>query len=125
MVAKDLSPTSRLRQKMKKVTSNNIQQQESKLRKEFFTYENMPSFSGYDVLNWWKSHKEMLPILSKLAQLYLSIPATSAQSERVFSAYGRVFSSSRTSLEPRKVEGLVVINKNKILLKEYKQVNKL
>jgi len=68
---------------------------------------------------------EMLPVLSKLARLYLAIPATSTQSERVFSASGRVCSSSRSTLEPGKVEGLVIINKNKTLLKEYKMYNKL
>ena len=77
-----------------------------------------------EVLNWWRNHKTMLPLLSKLARKYLGIPATSTQSERVFSAGGRVCSSSRTSLETGKVESLVIINKNKKLLKEYNQIRK-
>ena len=57
-------------------------------------------------------HSEWLPLLAKLAGKYLVIPASSTKSERVFSAGGRVVTSSRTSLEPGKVEALVV-NKRK------------
>ena len=123
IAANDLSPTSRLRQKMNK--SAKTPQFQSILMNEFATYENLPIYIGQDILGWWKTHSEMLPDLSKLAQLYLAIPATSTQSERVFSASVRVSSSSRTSLEPGKVEGLVnvIINNNKTLLKQYK-VNK-
>ena len=74
------------------------------------------------VLTWWKNHAEMLPILSKLARMYLAIPATSTQSERIFSAGGRVCSYTRTNLEPGKVESIVIINKNKNLLKDYKNM---
>ena len=100
-----------------KQSSGNCKQDQTILMKEFSTYEILPLYSGTNILNWWKSHTEMLPVLSKLARLYLAIPATSTQSERVFSASG---SSSRSTFEPGKVEGLVVINKNKTILKEYK-----
>ena len=118
----DLSPTSRLRQKLlaKSVSPNN----ESQLSKEFYTYENLPVCpSSMNVLAWWKQHQEMLPVLSKLARLYLAIPASSTKSERLFSASGRVCSSTRTNLEPGKVEAVVVINKNKKLLENYKKVH--
>ena len=66
-----------------------------------------------EILEWWKIHAECLPLLSKLARKYLAIPASSTKSDQVFSAGGRVVTSSRTSLEPGKVEALVVINRNK------------
>ena len=120
----DMSPTSRLRYKLQAKTIS--PRSESQLDKDFCTYENLPICpASMDILPWWKQHQEMLPVLSKLARLYLGIPATSTQSERLFSASGRVCSSSRTSLEPGKVEGLVIINKNKKLLQEYKKLKKL
>ena len=52
-------------------------------------------------------------MLAKLGRKYVAIPASSTRSERVFSAGGRVVTSSRTIIEPGKVEALVVINRNK------------
>lgn len=42
-----------------------------------------------DVLQWWKKQMD-LPLLSALAKSYLSIPATSVPSERVFSTAGDI-----------------------------------
>ena len=55
-------------------------------------------------------------MLAKFGKKYLAIPASSTSSERVFrlqTTGGRVVTSSRTRLEPGKVEALVVINRNK------------
>lgn len=43
-----------------------------------------------DVLNWWQAHAARLPRLSSLACRMFATPATSAPSERSFSAAGRV-----------------------------------
>ena len=59
---------------------------------------------------------QCLLLLAKLGRKYVAIPASSTRSERVFrlqTTGGRVVTSSRTSLEPGKVEALVVINRNK------------
>ena len=79
IAANALSPTSRLRQKIHKAAKT--PQFQSILMNEFATYENLPIYIGQDILGWWKTHSEMLPVLSKLPQLYLAIPATSTQSE--------------------------------------------
>ncbi|MBW0570346.1 hypothetical protein O181_110061 [Austropuccinia psidii MF-1] len=50
------------------------------------------------ILEWWKSHKNRFPILSKIARDYLEIPATSAPSERVFSEAGNLITNKKTSL---------------------------
>ena len=59
--------------------------------------------------------------MANLARKYLAIPASSTKSEHVFSAGGNVVTAKRTSLEPGKVEALVVIDKNKTLLHAYQK----
>jgi hypothetical protein len=48
-----------------------------------------------DPLEWWKQHCLFYEILWLLAKYYLAIPATSALSERCFSAEGRILSAQR------------------------------
>ena len=108
----ELSLTSRLRNLLNKKSKTNTNL--SDFNKECSTYESLPICnSTTDILEWWKIHSKCLPLLAKLARKYLAIPASSTKSERVFSAGGRVVTSNRTSLEPGKVEALVVINRNK------------
>jgi hypothetical protein len=51
-----------------------------------------------DILKWWKSQAEDLPLLAAVAKKILAIPATSASSERLFSSGGNVVTTQRTSL---------------------------
>jgi hypothetical protein len=51
-------------------------------------------------LQWWKIHEKMLPTLSQIAKSLLCIPATSAPSERVFSAAGLTIANDRARLLP-------------------------
>jgi hypothetical protein len=48
-----------------------------------------------DPLVWWEQHCLLYEILWLLAKYYLAIPATSALSERCFSAAGRILSAQR------------------------------
>ena len=65
-----------------------------------------------DILAFWKKQATNLPLLSWLARRILSIPASSAPSERVFSEGGRVVTSSRTLLNPETAEDLIWIHQN-------------
>ncbi|XP_008290990.1 zinc finger BED domain-containing protein 1-like isoform X2 [Stegastes partitus] len=80
---------------------------------ELTTYTYMPAVvPEEDPLKWWKHHKINFPLLSKLAQKYLCIQATSSASERAFSASGNVVSAHRSCLKPEKVDMLVFLSKN-------------
>lgn len=49
-------------------------------------YRTLPSIDHtMNPLIWWKDNQRLYPSLSKLARKVLSIPSTSAASERVFS----------------------------------------
>ena len=56
--------------------------------------------------------------------MILAIPASSAKSERVFSASGNHVTALRSSLYPEKVEDLVVVFTNLELLEEYESIGK-
>lgn len=55
-------------------------------------------------LVWWKDHQAMFPVLAKMARDFMAIPATSAPSERCFSASGGMVSVRRTRLSDDSVE---------------------
>ena len=55
-------------------------------------------------LEWWRSRKDVYPMLSELARCVLCIPATSAPTERIFSLASLIISKSRNRLDPEKQE---------------------
>ena len=61
---------------------------------------------------WWKQNSYKYPRLARIARQYLSIPGTSATSERVFSTAGLTVTKLRNSLKPSHVNSLVFLNKN-------------
>ena len=65
-----------------------------------------------DVLAYWKSNEKEVPDLAKLARAVLGIPASSASSERMFSAAGNTITTQRTNLSSTKAEQLVLIKQN-------------
>ncbi|KAK0155081.1 Zinc finger BED domain-containing protein 1 [Merluccius polli] len=84
-----------------------------RIRAELATYLLISEISeDADPLQWWKKQEENFPRLSKLARKYLSIPATSAPSERLFSVGGGVVTCHRASLKPDAVDRLVFLAKN-------------
>jgi len=45
---------------------------------------------NFNVMKWWKENEHNYPTLAKIAQVYVSIPATSAPAERIFSKGGDI-----------------------------------
>jgi len=63
-------------------------------------------------LDYWKEKQVLYPILAKLAVKYLSIPATSVASERLFSTARHIITDQCNSLDPERAEMLLFLNKN-------------
>ena len=82
--------------------------------KEFSKYE-LYSLAppSVDILEWYKKHQDTLPLLSRLAMTVLTIPCSSAKSERVFSCAGNFVTPKRNKLGLKKIEDLVIIKQNK------------
>ena len=57
----------------------------------------------------WKEHMQHFPMLFEITKYYFSIPATSASSERCFSASGRICTESRSLLNEEVINELIVI----------------
>jgi len=70
-----------------------------------------------NILDWWAKNQSTYPATAIVAHHMLAIPATSVQSERLFSATGRLISKPRSRLLPETVEMLVFLNKNNGLYK--------
>ena len=49
---------------------------------------------------WWRRHEQLFPHLAVLVRKYLSIQATSALSERIFSRARQIIDEKRTRLGP-------------------------
>lgn len=71
-----------------------------------------------DPLEWWRSQTETYRRLSHLARAVLAIPATSAPSERIFSAAGVVLNCKRSSLSPNVVDKVIFVHENGHLLED-------
>ena len=94
---------------------------EDKIKAELSHYRALPILPGkrndaaggvvhVNPLLWWKDHEDKLPIMSKLARRVLCIPATSAPSERVFSAAGLTITNRRASLNAENAAALIFLH---------------
>ena len=82
--------------------------------RELEQYLSIPRLLHSDnPLQFWVSHGVHFPNLAPLTKKLLSIPPTSAESERVFSCAGNVIVPTRTCLDPDKVKMLVFLNRNR------------
>ena len=80
---------------------------------EFDRYLRSVASPECDLLRWWRKHADAYPHCAAVARRFLAIPASSAASERLFSATGRIVDKRRSRLLPERVESLVFLNRNK------------
>lgn len=77
---------------------------------EFDAYINAPRASkDCDVLNWWKIHETMYPILAWFAKDILEITATPVPAERLFSKASLVIKKHRNRLNAQSAIGLFYV----------------
>ena len=65
-----------------------------------------------DALQWWAANARAFPATAGVARQYLSLPVTSVQSERQFSAAGRFISKLRSRLDTDRVDTIMFLYKN-------------
>ncbi|XP_077553670.1 zinc finger protein 618-like [Haemaphysalis longicornis] len=71
------------------------------------------SCSGVSELcDFWREHEKEFPKLALLSKRILCIPATSASSERNFSAAGYIMQARRTCLKKESMDNLLFLHKN-------------
>jgi hypothetical protein len=76
-------------------------------------------------INWWCLVKGRYPILSEVALKILSIPATSAASERNWNTFGFIHTKVRNRLNDKRVEKLVYMNWNLKIIHDLNLYNEL
>ena len=78
------------------------------IKDEYEHYCNQPTLKLRDARNWWlqPTQQEMYPNLSRLALEILSIPAISAEPERLFSATKLIITDQRNRLSMMMIEAL-------------------
>ena len=79
---------------------------------ENFLSEPLVDYKTGDPYAWWGQHNREFPVLHKLAQRYLSAPATSVPSERLFSAASNLRDDRRNRIFPSLTEDLLFIQNN-------------
>lgn len=84
---------------------------------ELNSYFNLPLVERKsNALKWWQLNKNNFPVLANLARKFLSTPASSVWSERLFSEAGNICSKTRNRLLPDNIEELAFIHHNLPLL---------
>ncbi|GLB45613.1 putative hAT family C-terminal dimerisation region [Lyophyllum shimeji] len=81
----------------------------SELRDELDRYLSTDVENVKNVLLWWREHKAMYPVLSRMALDYLTIPATSVDVERVFSRGRLLLSHVRSRLSAQTTRALLCL----------------
>lgn len=98
-------------------SSSKILSKREILQTEIDTYLKLPiidrTLSPFD---WWQANQNSFPHLLKAMKQYLSAPASTIFSERLFSEAGNVFETKRNALKPENGEKLIYLHHNLPLL---------
>ena len=73
---------------------------------EYEAYISSPAVPTSDVIGWWRDHQTTYPKLSQMAFDLLSIPAMSAECERVFSLTKLTITSQRNRMTDLTMEAI-------------------
>ncbi|CAF1541719.1 unnamed protein product, partial [Rotaria sordida] len=105
----DHDPFSNFRTQKRLTTHDSIQEL---LAAELIDYKTISAYAGdqrQQILTFWKHNERRLPVLSIIAKRILVIQASSAESERHFSAGGAIVNEKRGLLSESSVETLIVL----------------
>ena len=92
---------------------NYLTTKEDKIQNEIWNYvEEREAELMMNPLDWWRINEKKYQNLSRLAKLILCVPATSVQSERIFSKAGFIVNSLRASLSSDLVDKLIFLSHN-------------
>jgi hypothetical protein len=87
-----------------------VSQRQPDLDPEWKRWMNEPTLGPkIDILKFWASKQYQYPILAAIAKDHLAIPATSAESERVFSVGGDIITKKRNRLAPSTLRYLICL----------------
>jgi hypothetical protein len=72
-------------------------------------HEDINGHDNFNPIQWWKSQKDYLPRLSKMAIDLLSTPAMSAKAERIFSHTGNIVRPNRARLQADTIGAVICL----------------
>ena len=94
-------------------SSSEIARHLASLANDLIRYRSLPLLDMTEnPFLWWKEHRVAMPYLAVLAAKYLSGPATSVDSERLFSDGGQIISNLRNRVTPENAETLMFLSAN-------------
>lgn len=91
-------------------SNNSVSKKSDQTRK--FLNESASSDITTDLREFWMTQKYTIPQMFQLARIILSVPATSASAERIFSIVGILLSARRSNLHPLRVEKAMFVREN-------------
>ena len=87
---------------------------QARLRQEIELYlQDGDDAIDVGAMQWWSKKAALYPNIAKLAKTVLCIPASSVESERIWSLAGNIITKKRASLLPENLDMLLFLNHNR------------